>query len=131
MSKYVKVKSSLVTTYRLSKSSPFVLPPAGSTCYTKHYTTIVGSPHISVLIHLIRTKGIMTVLPHLVGHSIKYRGSGYGIMSTIMATTTTGIVYFSHPVCGCSYSAYSLGSSRIITASALAKLLSSGTYTLV
>ena len=130
MSKYVKVKSSLVTTYALSKAKPFVLPPASSKCYTAHYTTIPGSPHISVLIHLLRTKGVMSVLPHLVGHSIAYRGLGYGTISTIMATTTTGIIYCSHSIPHIPYH-YTIGSSRVITTTALYKMLTSGTYTLV
>ena len=130
MSKYATVKSSLLTTYALSKAKPFVLPPVSSKCYITHYTTIPSSPHISVLIYLLRTKGVMSVLPHLVGHSIAYRGVGYGIISTIMATTTTGIIYCSHPIPHIPYH-YTIGSSRVITATALYKMLTSGTYTLV
>lgn len=131
MSKYVTFKSTIPTTYALSKATPFTMPPATSTCYITHYSRLSSPMHISVLIHHIRTKGVMTVLPHLVGRSIKYRGSGYSIMSTIMASTSTGILYFSHPIYGCSHRIYALGSHRIIPASALTKLLTSGTYTLV
>lgn len=145
MSKYVTLPSTVTkTTLGLTKS--IVTSPATTvpTVYTTPYHKLTTAPHISVLIHKIRTGHATSMLPYLVGRSLVPRGYmghtkkiGSTIIpatSTIISVTSTGLItYFGYGYTGGYFGkpvhVYTFTST--MTISKLVKTLKGGSMTLI
>ena len=147
MSKYVTLHPTITTTtLSLAKSTMATTPSSMPTIYSTPYYKLPTTPHISVLIHKLKTSYSHALLPHLVGRTIAPRGAkpcitlgGVKIPATmtILSVTSTGIVkYFGY------YHIYHyVGASCVVTGiktytstvtiTKLIKMLKSGSYTLL
>lgn len=144
MSKYVTLHPTITaTTLSLAKS---IIPTATPIVYSTPYYKLPTTPHVSVLIHKLKTSYSHALLPHLVGRTIAPRGTkpcitlgGVKIPATmtILSVTSTGVIkYF-----GYSHIYHYVGASCIVTGiktytstvtiTKLIKMLKSGSYTLL
>lgn len=143
MSKYVTLHSTITTSsLALAKSTIPVSPVPAPTVYSTPYTSLTKTPHISVLVHTLKTGSATSMLPHLAGHVIVPRGTYTGkyIASTvvpagmtIISTTSTGHITYSHY--GASGGYGSPVKISVCTSSMkltkLIKMLKSGLYTML
>lgn len=143
MSKYVTLHSTITTSsLALAKSTIPVSPAPAPTVYSTPYTSLVKTPHISVLIYTLKKGAASSMLPHLVGHAIVPRGSytatyiaGTVVPSgmTIISTTSSGYITYSYY--GTSGGYGSPLKISVCTSSMkltkLIKMLKSGVYTMM
>ena len=106
MSKYVTLHSTITSSsLALAKSTIPTAPVPAPTVYSTPYTSLIKSPHISILIHTLKKGSATSMLPHLVGHAIVPRGSYTGTYiagtvvpsgMTIISTTSSGYITYSY-----------------------------------
>lgn len=146
MSKYITL-SSTVTPHTLSLAKSLITPAKVCppiTAYTTHHSKLSASPHISVLVHALKTGSPLTMLPYLVGRKIVVRGTHFSSIkigataiptgSVIISTTSTGLITYSKYAYTGGYAHYPLKvsvSTSTTTLTGLIKMLKSGLYTIL
>ena len=144
MSKYITLPST-VTTTTLSLVKAVSPAPAPTSVpvvtYSKPYYKLAKKPHISVLIHSLKTSGTpSSMLPYLVGLKLALRGTHHKYVRiapfkiptsyVIISATSTGVITLS----GLSHHGYPVKlhvSTFTVSLTVLIKMLKSGTYTLL
>ena len=143
MSKYITLPSTVTTTtLSLVKSlAPAPAPAPVPVVYTTPYYKLAKTPHISVLIHSLKTSDTpSSMLPYLVGLKLALRGTHHKYVRispfkiptsyVIISATSTGVITLS----GLSHHGYPVKlhvSTFTVSLTVLIKMLKSGTYTLL